>query len=867
MLFVACSWGIAQANDVKRIAVLPFTVHSKTNAQYLDARVTAVLVARLERTKIIRIITRDTFLNLIEQKRVNNDVALKVGETLGADYVIYGSLTQFGNSLSADLVALDVKNRTVFPGMYAQSAGPGSINAIARDLADKLLMTVLKEQTIESMEIRGSHKIEDSAIFNVIKSEKGQIFSERVLSDDIKAIYKMGYFDDVRVEVSDGTTGKRLTFIVEEKPVISSVEVKGNDEIDRDEIDGVINIKPKQIFSGEKVKQSVENIRGLYRDKGYLDAAVSDSLETLQNGTVRVVFTIEEHKKLYVEKIIFEGNKAFTDDDLKDMMEISESGFFTFLTDSGLLKMETLKEDIKKINAFYNNNGYINARVGEPRITHDEEGIYVTIPVTEGQQFRVGKVEIQGDVLSTPHNVLMQKLKITQKDYFDREAIMRDIDYLSEVCNNDGYAYANVIPRTTTRDKDEKIDVVYNIEKGHKVYFNRITISGNTKTRDKVIRRKIQIVEGDLYSREKLKNSYMSLSQLRYFEEVNFKPVKGAEEHLTDINIEVREKPTGLFSIGAGYSAEDKAVFMAQISQQNLFGKGQILSVNAYLGSSTNRYEISFTEPWLFDRPLWSKFDLWNMDRDYDSYDLNTKGFKMTFGHHLFERVKGYIGYQYKMNDVNNVSDDAALTIKDQEGETTTSGMTVTLSRDTTNDWMFPSRGSKNSVSVEHTGTIFQGDTSFTKYTARSAWFLPLPLNNVFSVRGRIGYLQGNEGKKLPIYERFVLGGMNSLRGLRDVGPTDPDTGDVIGGTTMLSFTAEVVFPLFEEAGIKGVVFYDTGNAWESGYHLDDMRQTAGAGIRWYSPIGPLRLEWGYVLDREEDESPSRWEFTIGMFM
>jgi outer membrane protein insertion porin family len=374
------------------------------------------------------------------------------------------------------------------------------------------------------------------------------------------------------------------------------------------------------------------------------------------------------------------------------------------------------------------------------------------------------------------------------------------------------------------------------------------------------------IVEGDLYNRKKLKSSYTKLTQLRYFGEIDFKTGKGPSEELMDVNVEITEKATGMFSIGAGYSAQDKAMIMAEVSQENLFGRGQTLNLSASVGGSSTLYEISFIEPWLFDLPLWSKLNVWKLEHEYDSYDLDSTGAGFTLGYPLWERVKGYIGYEYADQTVKDVETTASRYIKEQEGHIISSGVTVSLSRETTDDWMFPSKGSKNRISVEHTGTIFQGDTSFTRYIVSSSWFFPLPLDNVFGIRGRAGYMHANEGKEIPVYERFYLGGMNSLRGLRDVGPKD-SAGDPIGGRTMTNFNAEIIFPLIKDAGMKGVVFFDTGNVWESGYHRGDMRETAGLGIRWYSPIGPLRLAWGHVLDRQEGESASRWEFTIGMFM
>jgi len=856
----------AFTGTLKRIIILPFEIHSKSDDLSFENQIIDGLRDALLKTKNVRIAGKETFADLIQGKQISKELAWEIGEKTHTDLVILGSVTRLGNFVSVDITTVDITNRQMISGIFASGSDMGKADVISQKLAEKILLKNFGKQKIEKIDFTGNRKIENNAILYVLKSKKGKILSERRLSDDIKAVYKMGYFSDVKAEVSEGTTGKIVTFVLAERPTISKIVIEGNDEVDEDDIKSVIAVKHKQILNLEKIKADVENIGNLYHDKGFLNAAVDYKIETKHPRGVHVIFMISEHKKLRIKTISFEGNKAFTDDELKDMMEISESGFFHFITDSGLLKKDTLTEDIAKIKAFYHNHGYINASIAEPEITHDEEWIYVSITVSEGKQFNVGKIEITGDLLSTPRTDLMAKLTITQKDYFDRGAIMKDIEFLSDTCNNEGYAYANVTPETISREKDEKVDVIYHIEKGDMIYFNRISISGNTKTRDKVIRRELKVVEGDLYSREKLKKSYMNLARLRYFEEINFQTEKAADNR-TDVNVKVKEKPTGMFTLGAGYSAQNKAVAMVQIAQRNLFGRGQTLSLNSFIGSKATKYELSFTEPWLFNRPLYSKFDFWNMTREYDTYDLNTNGFKTTLGHRLFEKVYGYISYLYTLDDINNVADTASKYIKEQEGETATSGVIPTLSRDTTNDWIFPSSGSKNSISVKHTGTIFQGDTSYTRYSGKTTWFFPLPLDNVFAIRGVIGYIHGNEGKEIPVYERFVLGGMNSLRGLREVGPVDPETGDVIGGTTMLNFNAEIIFPLIEDAGMKGVLFYDTGNAWNSGYHLDDMRKTAGVGIRWYSPLGPLRLEWGYVLDRKEGEDTNRWEFTLGMMM
>ncbi len=850
-----------EKESVERVALFPFEIHSSGDVLLLQDQITSKLAAGLMGSEYIELVDAGTSEGLVQGEKLTDQRAVTAGKKINADFVVVGSLTRLGDMISADVGVINVKSGQRF-NIFTQGNNMG---ALASRLKNDILLKILTVQRIAKINFTGNLRIEDGVIYNVLKSTKGKLLSKQEISSDIKAIYKTGYFKDVTAKVTDTDEGKVIDFILEEMPMITSVGIEGNDGIKKDDLEGVISVKEKQTLNLSRIKSDIENIKTLYRNEGYLNAEVKYSVDENKKGA-RVVFDITENKELYVKKITFEGNRAYTDEELSDMIETSEWGIFHFISDSGVFNEYKLKQDTGRLVVFYLNNGYVNARVGEPEITHDKKWIYIKISVIEGKQFRVGDVKITGDTLAVPRPELMPRLQITEKDYFDREAIIRDIDILTDACNEEGYAYASVVPRTVSRDEEQRIDITYNIDKGDLVYINRIYITGNTETRDKVIRRELAAVEGDLSGSSKVKTSYMKLNRLRYFEEVNFQTEKGTDERFMDLNVHVREKATGMFSVGAGYSAVDKMILTTQISEQNLFGRGQTLGLSAYFGSSKTSYTLSFVEPWLFDVPLWSKLELWDMEREYDSYDVHTKGFGATLGYPLFEYVTGYVNYSLTIDDITNIASTASQYIWDQEGETTSSGVTLSLSRDTTDDRMFPSKGSKNSVSTEVAGTIFQGDVSFARHIADSRWFFPMPLDTVFGIHGRIGYIQGLEGKEIPVFERFYLGGINSLRGLREIGPVDSN-GDRIGGETMLNFNAEVVFPLFKDAGIKGVVFFDTGNAWNSGYYLDDMRRTAGLGVRWYSPIGPLRLEWGYVLDKKEGESPSRWEFTIGMFM
>ncbi len=857
---------ISAAAPVK-VTLLPFTVYSKSSTAFLQGALYDNLERELTKAKNVQLTPKEKIRQLMADRKGDDATIVAMGKLTEASYVVSGTLTELGEQLNVDVKIYDVTAGKFLLPYSAQGKGPESISSIAAQLRGDILVKIAATQRIARINFQGNNKIESSALNQVLKSTQGSIYSESGLADDIRAIYKLEYFDDVVADVTETADGRVITFIVQEKGLITDIQIKGNKKLDTKDIEAALTFKTRQALNREKITSSIEKIKVLYDNKGYYNAEITYAVEKEKEKDIRVVFNIKENDKTYIKKISFEGNQSYREKELKGLMKTEEQGFFHYFTDSGLLKKDDLKQDVNKLNAFYLNNGFVNAHVGDPTITFDKKGIYIKILVTEGRRFKIGRVDITGGALKTPRSELMGKLNIRKQDNFDRGAIIKDMELLTQTCNDEGYAYADVAPMTKINDKDLTVDVIYQIKKGNTVYFNRISLSGNTKTRDKVIRRNLLIAEGDLYSSTNLKDSYKNLMRMRYFEEVDFQSENGPDDTLADVNIRIKEKPTGMVSMGAGYSALDKAMAMAQVSQENLFGRGQILSLKANIGSVSTYYDLSFTEPWLFDMPLWSKFDLWNSARNYDTYNLDTKGFGTVFGYPLWERLMGYVSYTLAFTDVNNVLSKASTDIQQQAGSSTTSSMGFTVSRDTTDDNFFPTTGSKNSGSILQAGGILGGSTSFTKYTGMTAWYFPLPLETVFDIRGRIGYLQANDGKPLPVYERYYLGGISTLRGLRDVGPKDPITNDLIGGTTMVCFSADLVFPLIKNAGMKGVVFYDTGNAWDGGYNLGDMRQTAGAGIRWYSPIGPLRLEWGYVLDRKSSEDSSRWEFTIGMNM
>jgi outer membrane protein insertion porin family len=854
-----------QAQEVKKIIIMPFEIYSKGDIAAIRKTLHQKLSEELGKEKLVRLLTQDKIFT--GGGKINEKQAIKTGKSLGADFVIIGSMTQLGETVSIDARIIDVHTARALPAVSIQGKGPADIGRIAAQFKIEILSRAGLMQKVAKIEVKGNRKIEAQVITQQLRTKAGKPFVEADITSDIKAIFKMGFFQDVSADVADSPAGKVVIFIVQEKGLISEIRIEGNKALDKDVITDALTIKTRQSLNREKIVTDIEKVKALYDGKGYYNAEITDRVEKEGEKDFRIIINIKENDRLYIKSITFEGNEAFTAKELKNMMTSTEYSLLHFMSDTDVLKRDLLKQDVGKLTSYYFNNGFINVQISEPEITHDKKWIYVKIKIEEGKRFKIGKVEISGDLLKKPREELLKALRTKEGSNYDREAVMKDIDLITSACNDEGHANADVTPKIDTKEKEQLANVDYNIKTGELVYFNRIIITGNTITRDKVIRRELEVIEGDLYSSSQLKTSYKNLNRLRYFEEVDFQTEKGPDKSLMDVNIRVKEKNTGMFMVGAGYSAIDQAIIMAQITQQNFLGRGQIMSLKASLGSTTNNYELSFTEPWLFDIPLWFKYDIWKYKKNYDSYTWDSRGTGFTVAYPIWEKISASIGYKITIDDIQDINLSTAPSyITAQGGQTTTSAVTIGLGMDTTDDTIFPTRGSRENAFIEEAGGPLGGTTNFTKVGASAAVYYPLPLQMVFGARGRIGAIQAHDGKAVPIFERYVLGGLNSIRGLQYLGIGGSGTSDAIGGTTMLVFNVELVFPLIKEAGMKGVVFYDTGNTWAGGYHLNDLRQTAGFGIRWYSPIGPLRLEYGYVLDRKENEAAGRFEFSIGMF-
>lgn len=869
-----------------QVLVLPFEVRAPESSTYLRSQIATVLADHLQRDGATIIRLKETDTAAVTNQPPDEATIRRLGDTYEVDQVLWGSFTLIGDSFSLDARMTSPSDATTST-FSTRGKGLENLLNVLKSLSGKIANKLFKHEIISDVRVKGNERIETDAILRVVKVKASSVYQRALLSKDLKAIYAMGWFDDVRVEavVEDGQ--RAVTFHVKEKPVIRYIKTSGNYLFDDEKIKENLTINTGAILNSKKIRTNIEQIELLYKEKNYHDIQVDYKLKTLKKNQADIEFIIEEGDKLYVTDIDFEGNNAFTEKRLQKIINSSEKGFFSWITSSGDFDRTALDQDGALLRQYYHNKGYIQARVGDPDVDFQQDGIRITFKIDEGPQFKVGKVMIVGDLLDdldTP--ALVKTLKISNTVYFSREKLREDVTKLQDLYGEKGFAYVDVSPMTNQNPGKLIVDVTFKITKGNEVYFDNITISGNTRTRDKVIRRQLRIYEQERFDGKALKRSYRNLHRIGYFEDIKVNTVKSSEKDKMDVNIEVTEQPTGMFSFGAGYSDEEKAFLTGEIKEDNLFGRGQTLQFRGTIGGTTSDYRLSFTEPWLFDTPLSTTLTVYDQTKEYDDYERHTIGGGISMGYRLFDYTRGYVSYAYDISDItidtieidiaedinDGVQDGFTKNVNDNilelEGENITSSVTVGLSYDSRNHNLNPTEGSRHSVSFEYAG--LGGDIGFNKFRVETSWYYSLTKNLVFLAHAKYGRVTLNSSDKLlPDYEKFYLGGINSIRGFdwRGINITETNAaGEEVeaGGESMIQFNFELIFPISRNVGLMGVVFYDTGNVYESEIELDDLRKSFGGGIRWFSPMAPIRIEYGRVIEKRTGEKNGRWEFTMG---
>ena len=753
---------------------------------------------------------------------------------------------------------------------------------------------------LKEVKISGNLRVEDDGIRLHLKSRAGDNFDPLVVEQDVKAIFRMGFFDDVNAELSaDGI----LTYAVKEKPYIREVKIQGASQVSKDKIETALGIGARTILDRTKVSEGVEKVRKLYTEQGYVNANIDHSVAVESTNQAVVTLDIVEGNRLLIKRIAFEGNKAFSDGDLKGLLATKEEWIFSFFTNRGVLDRDMLTNDVAILSSHYNDNGYVEHKIDDPAILRARDGLEVIFRIFEGPQYRVGKVEIGGELIQDGQ-LMLKSVKLTTGQIFRGSRFRDDITTITDMYSNKGFAFVQVDPITKIDQSQKNVDVALVISKGPPVYFNRVLVTGNSKTRDSVVRRELLANEQELYSGNKVTQSRNALQRTGYFEEAQITTKKTDQADTLDLLVDIKEGPTGSFQVGGGYSSGDGFLANVNISEKNIAGRGQGVSGNFSIGSSRQDFILSANDPYFYDTKTALGIDAFNTKKNYSDFTDRKLGFAVNtsyplnnfsvpfFGRQksdankgsdelagdspitMWDHMRGGVSYSLTRETISKVSAGASQSIQDQVGTTLTSAVTPGLTYDSRDHFFFPTEGTKSAFAFKTAG--LGGDTQFLKTDLSARWHYPLLKDPkwggayVLALGGSLGY-----GNSLPLFEKYYVGGINSVRGFQDrsIAPRQPSgcdasgnncTGtDLVGGNKAAVFNAELLFPIYEQYGLRGVAFVDIGSAFDS-FSLNDLRRSVGIGGRWVSPFGPLRVELGFPIYKKPGDETSVLGFTIG---
>ncbi|MCA9597540.1 MAG: outer membrane protein assembly factor BamA [Myxococcales bacterium] len=796
---------------------------------------------------------------------------------------------------------------------------PATLPSLPATDADKA-----RGATIVRIDVVGNQRVTKSDILTYLRERVGTAFAPETLSQDVRELWNSGYFDDIVVELDRGDDGVGLRFVVRERPSIGQVVFTGNDEIDSDDLLEAIEVKDGTILSYPAVQRSVQKIRDMYAEKGFFLAEVKSEVIPQKNNEVVIRFNIKEEAQVSVRRITFIGNHSISDDELREVMFTGNAGFFAFGS-GGPFRQDAFERDIAVISALYYDRGFLSVQISTPRVmlTPDKSGIEVSLTIDEGPRYRIRQLRVyergvegtEVEPINGRRN-LRNMVRAKPGDYFNRAELLEDLQAVRTLYRDHGYANVEANPQTRLDPERAEVDIVVPVIRGPLVYFERIEVRGNSKTRDKVIRREMEVTEGELFNETRLEKSRQRITALGFFERVDVSTEEGSAPDKMQVNVEVTERPTGTFQVGAGFSSIENFIATAQVQQANLFGHGQSLSLQAQVSGLRQLVNLRFYEPYFLDSPFSASVDLYDQLRIFNDFSQSSRGGSLTFGYPLVEpELTASVTYTAELDRVSTqtqstflgtssaVSVFTRLPLANLFNDGLTSSIRPALTYDTRDNRLFPTAGIYLRGSTELATPILASDNEFIRHRFQGRFYYPIGAGFVLKLNTEAGHVTSPSSEGVPIFARFFLGGILDVRGFRfrTIGPrirltrsTDPNSAPIlnganIGGNLMYFQNLELEFPIIDKVGIRGVLFTDAGNAWnlEDNYcqatgsqadyavtspcfdglsSLAALRTSYGFGIRWFSPLGPLRFEWGFPFKPLPYEESSVFEFTIGNF-
>lgn len=730
--------------------------------------------------------------------------------------------------------------------------------------------SIMQGGLIEEIRIDGAQRIDPQTVRSYMLVDPGDQFDPLRLDESLKAIFDTGLFADVTLR------RERNTLVVEvvENPIINRIAFEGNDAIDDDQLEGEVELRPRIVYTRTRVQNDVQRLLDLYRRNGRFAARIDPKIIELPQNRVDLVFEINEGEVTGIKSVNFIGNRAFSDSSLRGEISTSESAWYRFLSTDDTYDPDRLNFDRELLRRFYLSEGYADFRVLSvvAELDDDRSGFIVTFTVDEGPQYEFGEVDLTTTLRDLDVEQLRGDLEAEPGETYDATAVEADVDTLTDVVGNLGYAFVDIRPRTRRDRENLTIGITYDIQEGPKVFVERIDIEGNNRTLDSVIRREFRLVEGDAFNASKLRRSRQRIENLGFFRGVNVQQEPGSAPDRSVVKVEVEEQSTGEITLGAGISTSAGPLGNVQLRERNLLGRGQDLRLGFTLSGSSSQLDLSFTEPYFLDRPIAAGFDLFRVTREFEESDFDQEriGFGLRGGYDLTEHTRHVVRYRLERQEISDVDDDASVLIRSEEGNTIRSIVGQDLTWDRRDNRFDPREGFRVRLSNEVAG--LGGDVSFLRNTLESDYFIPILESMTLRFGGEFGYMFGI-GEDTRIADRFFIGGEN-FRGFEPggLGPRDVESDDALGGNTYYKGTVELSFPLGlpEEFEIRGRLFTDIGASFDADSDEDFVENSAaprvsvGPGLSWRSPFGPLRLDLGFPIVKEDFDEEQLLSFSFG---
>lgn len=745
-------------------------------------------------------------------------------------------------------------------------------------------MAEQKEQlaapVILSIDIDGNRYVGKETILAKLHSAVGQKLDRRLLSQDVRRLYKTGFFSDVQMTGSRVTDGVRLTCHVVEYPLIAKLELEGNNEVTSKDLKSRMKLKSGRILSPVNQVEDRNSIQKQYLKEGYYQIEVEFKTTPTDDGRVDLVVSIDEGEVTRIKRIKFIGNERFSDADLRSEIASRQSDTVTFITGSDVFDRKKMGADGQLLQQFYLNNGYLDMNIESSRLamSSDRKSFDLTFSIHEGAQYSVKSVDVQGDLVPD-QKTLLELVELDEGQIYSLTEMRNSIDAITDRVGDEGYAFATVTPLLNRDVNAQTVDVSFDVEKGKEVYVERLEISGNEKTEDKTIRRLAKQSEGERYSGSQVRMSKEAMKRTDYIEDVRVSFPKGTASDKVHMKVDVTEKKSGSFSAGLGYSQTEKFMITGNVSENNLFGKGYRASLEGSVGFTTQNYDASLTDPFFLDKNLSATVNLFRQQSDqYASvnYDYTSTGGSIGFGIPLMDHVGYGVNYKYSESELSNIPVGSSLLLLAQGGTQSTGELTQTLSWDSRDRNMAATEGHVEAWTVGIAG--LGGANRFWETSFSSKVYIPLDVEKDFILNPSFaaGYIRGYSGKELPLYRRYSIGGIGSVRGFDSVGISlrDPATGEAIGGDKQVRGSVNLFFPIpyVQTTGFRGLLFADTGLVWGSipslnvseSFSFSRMRYAAGFGFEWLSPVGPVGLVWSFPVRSFTGDAEKNVEFMIG---